>query len=191
MIAIDRMRVRWEGMPGGPGVSTFYSTSGVPDHAVLANFFSAIKSYIPLDVTFQVENGGDTIDAENGDLIGAWGVGTSGPIVCTGGTLYAAPVGLMIKWDTGTITGGHRLRGKTYLVPAESSCFDTTGQVNSTVLGAVSSAAQSYVTTATGAVIWNRPRDATATKPAHTGGTAALISGTCSPKAAVMRSRRD
>jgi hypothetical protein len=178
-------------MQGGPGVSTFYSTDGVVDHAVLAGLFDGFKQYVPDAVTFEVENGGDTIDAETGDLIGAWGSGTSGPIVCTGATSYSAPVGLMIRWDTGAIMSGHRLRGKTYIVPALSTCFNLDGQVDATILADISSHAASYVSTASGACIWNRPRAATDKKPGHGGGNAAVSSGVVSPKAAIMRSRRD
>jgi len=179
------MRVRWEGMPGGPGVSTLYTTTGTVDMPVLANFFADIKSYVPDDVTFVVEGGGDTIDAENGDLLGAWGTGATGPCAATGTSSYSAPVGLMIKWETGMIAAGHRVRGKTYIVPALSTCFNLGGQVDATVLAAVTAKAQSYATTASGAVVWNRP------KPGHAGGALGIVSGTCSPKAAIMRSRRD
>jgi hypothetical protein len=152
----------------------------------LANFFSAIKSFVPAACTFSVDNGGDSIDPLNGQLMGSWGVGTSGPIVCTGTGNFSLASGLLVRWDTGTIINGHRLRGKTYIVPVVVGNYDSVGGVLTGTQTTVTTAAQAYVTAAGGtAVVWNRP------KPGQAGGFSAVTTASVAPKVAVLRSRRD
>jgi len=186
MVNLERVRVHWSGTTGGNGLSTFYTTNGATAHVALANWFAAIKSFVPNTIVFSVDNGGDTIDPLTGTLMGSWGASTTGPISATGTGNYALASGMLVKWDTGTIVHGHRLIGKTYIVPLVDSAFNTLGAVSASVQATVQSAAASCITAAGGSmVVWNRPKGSVA------GGFSAVTTASVVNKGVILRSRRD
>ena len=198
MTALYRIRAAWTGFPGAPGVSTFYGLTSGTSLADLRAFFLSMAPSLPADVTIQVENTGDIIEDTTGALTGAW---TDDPVLPVTGSApppYAAPVGVMLKWATDTIVDGHRLRGRTFLVPCAGGVFDDDGSINdadftlfngyATVLGAA---------VIGNIVVWHRPRVARAadgSRPAVTAraGSHGLITACSVPdEAVVLRSRRD
>jgi hypothetical protein len=164
----------------------------------LHTFFEALASYIPADVTLQVDNSGDLINDVNGELTGSWSADSVAAVFGTSSAVYAAPVGAAVTWATTTILDGSRLRGRTFLVPLEASGFATDGTLDGTVQSAISGAAAGFVAALIGDfVIWHRPRLAAAATPYHPavtardGGHGLVTTSSVRDKAVVLRSRRD
>jgi len=187
MVALERVRVEWLGMPGGPGVSTFHVNSAAAFLPAIRAFFAAQPSYYPDNVLFHFPTTGDIIESTTGSLVGAW----AGPVTLdfapTGGSAYAAPLGVVMDWITPVILGGRRLRGKTFLVPADSLNFDTNGGVLAARKVVFDNLAATLIAaTADNLKVWKRP-----TPGGSDGGFGTVTQGSLSNKAAVLRSRRD
>lgn len=199
MTALRRVRSVFSGFPGGPGISTHYFLD--TDTAVegLRVMWEALNDVLPTDVTIQVENVGDEIESTTGELLGTWPASDVVlPVSGDGVGVYAAPVGSVIDWLTDTVLDGHRVRGRTFVVPLVGSAFEANGSINSTALGQITTAASNFQAGQISSfVIWHRPRAARAadgSRPAVTarvGGHALVTSVRVPDKAAVLRSRRD
>lgn len=198
MANIQRVRVALTGFQGGPGVSTFYALDGSALMAPLRAFYDSLKTVIPNDVQIMVESSGDIIDPATGGLTGAW-VGV--PSTTVGGEAagsYAAPVGIIARWLTPVVADGHRLKGRTFIVPLAGNQFDTSGQPLFSIVDGLRVAAQTFVNAASpNFIIWHRPFAGSAAtpghpaRPAHIGTTAIVTGSSAGTKAAVLRSRRD
>jgi hypothetical protein len=159
--------------------------------APLKTFYAAIKQLFPLNLTFQIPTSGDIISEANGQVIGTWtgtGGGSETSSAGTGG--YAGSAGAVLRWVTGGVVNGHRVVGRTYLVPMHQNSYATDGSLQATVQTTVQTAALallgSYVD---GLKVWARP-----TPPGHpnprVGGIHTATSALVPDIAAVMRSRR-
>lgn len=192
MARIERLRVRLEGLPGLPGVSTFYGNDASGLGVTIREFYAALASKFPINLTIQVENTGDQIESTTGQLIGTW-VGTPKGVVNGSGTgAYAAPTGAAVTWNTGTVLDGSRVRGRTFLVPLTAACYDLTGNIDEVTLALLRTEASNVTTfELANFLIWHRPRVATPTLPARPGSVAFVSSAVVRDSAAVLRSRRD
>ena len=193
MVNIQRVQVASAGYLGSPGVTTFYCLNASAGVAHIAAFLHAVQAYFPTEVHWTYPTSGDTINPINGELAGGW---TSGGATADAGTAaesYAGPVGAIVNWETGTILDGHRLRGKTFLVPLASGVWDVDGRLNFSVSSAISAAAAGLVSDmADNLVVWHRPKKDKITHAiTRDGGYSVVTAGHCPPKAAVLRSRRD
>src|ERR1043166_2204834 len=113
-----RVAVQWTTGIGGTGLSVFYTLDPVDVTTELGTFFGAIKSQFPNVVTWQVPSTGDMLDSETGVLVGGWSGGTGATTIAAGGTgAYVAGTGALIRWGTGSVVAGRRLRGRTFLCP--------------------------------------------------------------------------
>jgi len=178
-------------------VSTFYSNDGEVCAAAAEDLFAAIAPRLPTDVHIQSEASGDIIEDTTGVLTGEW-AGSTG-IVHTGadGSTYPALAGLAISWETSTILDGHRIQGRTFIVPMGGGAYDSDGSINAANLTAIQAGADAFVTAMAGALyVWHRPRKARAangTIPAVTardGGHAVVTSAVVHDRVVVLRSRR-
>jgi hypothetical protein len=200
---IDRHRVNWNGFVGEPGVSTFYCVSTFPMNAALHSFFDAIKAYLPADVHINFEASGDILESTTGALTGTWVDAASPAVVGTDTSGYSAVSGALMRWVTNAVVSGRRLLGHTYLVPFGAGNYDTSGQVSSTAVTALTAAGVGLSGGLSGTMlIWERPRLARAaytdrrgvTHPAVTarGGSAAAVqTAACRAEVTELRSRRD
>jgi len=182
MPTIHQFRVRWAGMVGAPGVSTFYC-SGTPAtfKTALEAFFTADKSLYPSSITITVPNTGSDIDSGSGLTVGVWSSGSEAPITCTGTGSYAAPAGMVVNWHTGAYINGRELRGKTFLVPTVVSTMATNGTLTDTDRAGVQADANTLRSSAATMVIYSPTSASIAT----------VTSATVPDKVAVLRSRRD
>lgn len=195
---IHRVRVAWTGFPGAPGVSTFYALNGTTFIPHLQIFLTGVAGQMPNDVTLQIENTGDIIEAVSGDLMGSWAGAAQTPIVGSQSGAYSAPTGAVVNWLTGDVLDGHRLRGKTFLVPLANSAYDLTGSLGAEPLGAYRDYARSLSEDYDpNFVVWHRPRAAKAadgSRPAVTaraGGYSVVTGSSVPDECVVLRSRRD
>lgn len=197
MTTLSRVRIAWTGFPGAPGVTTLYSTATIPNLAAIRTAFAAFAAAMPNTVHGAVESAGDIIEDTTGDLVGAWSsssvTGFDGTVV--GG--YAGPAGAVISWRTSTILDGHRLKGRSFIVPLSANQYQSDGSLVSTEQASLQSAATAMVTAMSSELaVWHRPfpgREATPTRPAkaaHDGGHGLVTSAVVPDLAAVLRSRR-
>lgn len=185
MTVIRRIRVEWNGLTGLPGISTFYSGNAVDVTTELATFFGTIKDLFPGPASWNIPGSGDLIDDATGTLTGGWSGGTNTTVNSGAGTAgYAAGVGGFIRWGTGAIVGGRRLRGRTFLTSLKSDQYDSAGTLITSFLTTVGGAAA----TLQGAgklLIWHRP------PPGGSSGTSSLVTSQFLPdKVTALRSRR-
>lgn len=199
MASISRVRVVLTGASGLPGVSTFYAVDPVVLTGDLNAFYTTMKEMFPANVTATVENTGDVINDADGKITGSWsgGIGTAHPSA-NGPTPYSAPSGAVVTWLTGLIVNGHRVRGRTFIVPLWGAAYENDGTLSPATLANINpAAALLWDSHLANFLIWARPvtaRAATPTLKARAArlGTSVNVSGSrVTDKAAVLRSRRD
>lgn len=187
MTEIARIPVVWSGLTGLPGLSLFYSTPADAPAAVAAvnTFFNTIKGSFVSGLSWTTFGSGDTIVQETGQLAGGWSGGTGGIYNASGGAgAWAAGTGGLVKWDTGGVVGGRRLRGRTFLTCILGSKYDAGGTLEDATVGSWQTAADTLVA-AGKCRIWHRPH------PGFADGTSLLItSATVPDRVTSLRSRR-
>jgi hypothetical protein len=185
MATIRRYRVLWGGASALPGYSVFYGSSAGALASDLVTFFTAIKSVVPVPITWDIPISGDTLDDSTGTINGGWVDVAGGVVSATAATAYAAGTGAYTQWQTAAIVGGRRLRGRTFLAPLFNGGYDTSGTIAAATL-AVLSPAVSALATAGKMVVWHRP-----TPLAPTSGSSSLVtSGTVPDQVTSLRTRR-
>lgn len=160
MASLHRLRIQISGTGVvGPGLMTFYSASGIaglPADAI--TFLTALQSSFPDNVTFTVPAGGDVIESSDGLLTGSWTDGPGGTVTGSQTGSFQLGAGARIKWVTGGIVNGRRVRGTTFLVPFAGLGFDTDGRLGSATVAAVQTAASNFITNHGGNLaVWSRP----------------------------------
>jgi len=198
MTALSRVITHWSGFPGGPGTTTMYFLDTATAMASLQTFWTHCLPAIPPDVHLDVQAGGDIIEDTTGEITGSWPGEVAESLVGSGYATYAAPLGLAITWHTATILDGHRVKGRTYLVPISGGGFTDTGSPTSGTTDPIAAAGLELIIEQSASfVVWHRPyagRAATAklkAKAAHLGGHALVTQVSVANKGAVLRSRRD
>lgn len=161
MSTLNKIPVAWGSWAGAPGVSTFYTFGGNLDNDVAAirAFFNSLALQFPSGITFSVPGVGDTIDDATGLINGAWNATAAPAIVTgTGSGAYAGNAGGIVHWLTSGVANGHRVRGRTFLVPLIATAFDTQGSLSTTALTAIRSAAATLISSGAGDFrVWHRP----------------------------------
>lgn len=198
MTDLYRVRATWSGFEGTPGVSTLYSLGSVSFVPALRAYFLSHVASLPLNLSIQVESTGDIIDDATGNLTGAWSVAPVLPVVGTNNFGYAAPAGFCATWLTTTILDGHRVKGRTYIVPITSDSYDTDGTIKGAIVTALRAQAATFFGATVGdLVVWHRPRVARPADgsrravTARAGGHGVVVGYTVKDNAAILRSRRD
>lgn len=201
MAGMVKVTAKWAGFSGAPGYSNFYfrdfSATGEPlesDAQSAVNrvntFFGAIADRLPPNVNVTVQPEIQVIESTNGQLVNVWTVPTPTAIPGTSATLtYSAPSGVVVTWRTATVVRGRRARGRTFIVPVASSCYQSDGTIEPTSHAdfATASAALAANTGTPDLGVWVRPT----VKGASDGLWAPVTNATVPDKAAVLRSRRD
>lgn len=187
------LTVKWENFPGAPGW-TRIKFNGALDAAAaqtaannLKTFLNGIVSFIPTGITLTIQPTAEA-HTDAGILTDIVAIG-SPPSAATGSATgkYTGGGGAVIHWITGAIHLGHKVRGRTFLVPLAGSAFDTNGTIDNTALLSLRGAAD--------ALVASTPKLAVSSKKPPDGSGAVLttvvVSAVINDKAAIMRSRRD
>jgi hypothetical protein len=195
MTNILRVRCIWSGFPGGPGVSTHYLGVGYPAGSIAAirTFYNALAGLLPNTLNIQVPGSGDLIDDASGSIVGTWSDTTPAVVAGSSASGYAAPVGALVRWNTGGIVAGRRVRGKTFIVPGVNM-FEPGGTPIASAITTMTTAATALVTATTPALlVWARPFDPVPpdTRPHRDGTSHAVTSAFVPDKSMVLLSRRD
>lgn len=201
MVAI--VRTEWDGTSGGPGLTQlaflgngeFTAANAQAAVNAVRKFWDSLKTYLPDELRLNVMPTVDIYNEANAELTGS----VVAPVVPlqvagTSASGYAGGAGFKLNWNTGIIRNGRRVRGATFVVPASLTCFNSTGTIINTTVNAVNIAANTLMADVTAGgtalLVWSRPlvKDDVIIRG---GATAGVISGTCGPKSAIMRGRRD
>lgn len=197
-MSLLRVRATVNGFTGGPGLMTqYFSTAVAGNDAVAAGLASqrvvdaltAGAELWPNGVSWSVDATVDLLDEATGQLLDAFSTagGTVNGSSAFGG-IGPSPAGACVTWRTPEVKNGHRVMGRTFLVPLHSGAFQTDGTLMaSTVTSAMEFADAMGDAGATDLVhvVWSRPVNGS-------GGTKhGITSATVRDKTAVLRSRRD
>lgn len=185
---MKRIVVSWDGPQiVGNAVNVLHFGETIND--IAANVLAAygnLAGALPTGVTITVPDNGEFIDELTGELTGVWTeVGTGGTVTGVAGQASAfAGVGACVSWLTGGIVGGHRVRGRTFLVPLSVNASDDDGTLNEAIRVLIEDFADDMLTADVG--VWSRPK---AGGPA--GSFWPATSSRLRDKAAFLSSRRD
>lgn len=204
MVQLNRVRTGFLGLKGLPGVCTMYFTDVTTVIASLQEFWGQLAGLFPAPMTIQIATIGDIIESTTGALVGQWNLPAVSAIPALGQTVYSAPSGAVVDWLTATILDGHRVRGRSFLVPLSTNEYDSQGTIlNATVDGLGLRSAALVTAEANKFVVWHRPYPGRAAlppvgtkpgkpaRPATLGGVAVITGSRVPDMAVVLRSRRD
>lgn len=189
----------WNGFTGAPGYSRFYFTALANQTLIdsagsaLRTFFNALQPYLSTGWTVQIQQPVPYFDEVNGALLGE-DRQTTQPLAVNGTSstaIWSGGVGALCSWRTASFFNGHRVRGRTYLVPLRGQ-QDVDGTLLAAAQNTITSAANALITAGGGNfVVWSRVFSAPP-KPQQINGTHSTITTVVVPdKTAVLRSRRD
>lgn len=183
-----RVVTNWSGFAGAPGYTGMnfggtLDTLGAQAAAQKqADFFNAIKAYLPTDVSLSWDGVAQTFDG-TGQLIGEVTYTPPASFSGTGTGSYSAPSGAVVNWITNAFLKGRRVRGRSYLVPLVQQAYQNDGTLSVAFLAAVRPAAEALVAGAPDLVIHGGDDSR--------GYVTSTVSGSSVPdRAAVLRSRR-
>jgi hypothetical protein len=202
-------KVDWTGTYGHTGISRFAFERA--DHAdvtradvdsittALDDLYAPVMGWFPLDVSYTVDSIVEYYDGLTGSLLGEVAA-TSAHVSHAGGAdgAYGNGIGALLKWNTGGLFGGHRIRGRTFMVPLDQVAFDTSGTLKGDCIDSFLTGAAAYLaamaTAGLSALVWGHPRDvpATARTPAHhaAGHWASILTAAMDGKPAILGRRR-
>lgn len=168
-------------------MATHYFDSSVTDVSPIRVFWDAVKSAFPLAVNIQVANSGDTINPDDGKIIGAWSGPAQTVVVGTGSGSFLSTAGIAVEWICSTPVNGRRPLGKTFIVPCVTTLFDSSGTIANATVTAFQAAGLALVQSLGGGgalSIWHRP------KAGHGGLDCRVSNARVPDKQVVLRSRR-
>lgn len=201
MATIARSRVALAWPNGGPGVSTFHWSAGVPSpldwvnsadqfHDELAQVYRALAPMLPTDLTWAVEDTFDVIDVETGNIVDQpvlsdttnTGAGSASNL-----SGNRASQGCFNHY-TDLFSGGKRLKGRTFVGPLQGGALDTDGGFTTSGI-ATYEAAWVAITSGVGPrlAVYHRPTTASPSS----GYYADVVVTKLKRLPAVLRSRRD
>lgn len=191
MTSYSQFTAVWTGFTGSPGYSHF-NFSEVTDPAVgltvgnaIRSFFFTLGSYLQTSWTIQVQSAWQNLDLETGKPVLDFSTSTAilpvtGNLPTT--TKYAGGAGAVVDWLTGARHNGHKIQGRTFLVPL-CDAFQGDGSLADSLVTSLAAAGNTLraITAAQLGVISRKPGYA----------SLAPVSGCKVPdRAAQLRSRR-
>lgn len=186
---LHRVVVSWAGSSVvGRAVNVLHFAGDNPLNSVSAivQAYNAINPLMPNNVNVTIPSSGDTIEDTTGTLVDVWTASGGGTFPTQGAPLAAAGVGACVTWTTGGIVNGRRLRGRTFLVPLSTACYEANGTLTQAALDGLGNFA-TQLRAAGPLAVWHRPT----TKGGSDGNSYGVISHTVRDKVAYLSSRRD
>lgn len=183
-----RITAIWNGATGLPGYSRFKFNGDLTSSEAAAaagrvrTFFSAIATLIPVPVNITFTEAAQVFDI-NQRLTAEVTYTPPATVQGTGASAFASPVGMVVNWTTGGVSGGRKTRGRTYLVPLVLNTFASDG--------APSSASVTLVLNAAAALAAGAPLLGVASKGDGVSAFTTINGASVPKRAAVLRSRRD
>lgn len=198
MPSLLKVNTSWIGTFVGPALSVMYFLPvGTVNLAAAQASIDAVRDFwvacaprMSSSSSWTVLGTVDQIDVTTGDLQGSFaGTARNGLPSGTGDVLPYQVQG-MIRWDTGLVMDGRRLRGRTFLPATLEADNGGLGQPLTGYLTTMNTAAAALVASATADLaVYHRPIPATAPGGPRAGGAATAVTGTCSSSWKTLRSR--
>lgn len=186
--AMHKVVTDWSGTnsPGGQSVMFFDSLSVASVAALradVADFWTGVDGVLNVGTHWEVQSEVLSIDPTDGSLVAAESDPT--PHVGNGeggGDPVANAAQMLLRWETGQIVSGRRLRGRTF-VPGLNGVQTDEGEISNSCIAAVSPLLATFLTNAP-LVVWHRPG------PGGPGSWEAATSGSVWTELAILRHRR-
>lgn len=189
-----RVTERWSGGQIGSGFTNLHFTEGIGTAQQAAD---AVKQFfddvylssggnLPTGVTLQSPSSVDIVDPVSGTLINSIPVTGAKTLSGAASGTYAAPAGACITWTTSGVVDGHRVAGRTFLVPLASTKYQADGTIDDPYRTTLLTAAAALVAAAPELTIWHRPES----KALGGGSMHPVLALRLSDKVAILRSRR-
>ncbi len=194
MALMWRVVAQWGGGKIGTGFTNFHFTEGVGTAQAAADsarafLFSAYgpgQAYMPQAINITFSGSVDVIEPGTGALVTSLSVTAPLPVTGADTGNYAAPAGLCVTWRTAGFVGGHRVRGRTFIVPLGPAGLQNDGTPATAAVTAAQTAAATFLAATPEFVVWHRPESL-----ALGGGSAHVVLGSnVTDRAAMLTSRR-
>ena len=191
-LLLDKVPVTMTGSTGGTGYMTFYGPLFSGNMAQLRTFIIALQPYITNDITFNFPTTGYVIDDADGVAKGVWTAGAQGTIQGSDAGGYSLASGGVVNWLTGQLNSrGHKIKGRTFIVPIGASHYGSDGAIAAGVATIIQTAANNLIAqTGQALYVFARPGK-TAAGVSYAGTSAKVTSAQFKGKVAVLKSRRD
>lgn len=194
-MAYTELVVLWQGaLAGMPGYTKMRFIGELTGSQLstaatnLAAFLNVAKTYIPNALTLTIQPTA-TWHADDGTLTAEVAIpSVPAALVCLGSGGVAAATGMLVRWQTGAINGGHKVEGRTYIVPVYSGALQSDGTLLDTNRNALQTAANTFASSTPSPAVNSRSRPG---NPAAGNQTVAMLSAIVPDKQVVLRSRRD
>lgn len=188
-----RILTRWVGGPSSPGLTVMNVryTSGAIGTSVTAvrTFWNSLAGFLPDEYVLTVDPFVELHEESDGSLTGS--ISAASPPAAVSGTMtagWAAGVGIRVNWTTGAIVNGHRVAGRTFIVPVKTSAYANDGTIEggdlATVQTAVNTLLAALTTATTPLVVYTKATTAGA------GAITDVVSGAPADQVAVLAGRR-
>lgn len=205
MAGILKVKARWSGFNGSPGWTNFYfrdfaDSEPTQQQAVDAvartnTFFTAIKDKFTTAVSIAIQNDVEIVEESTGDLKNVLTVTAPAAIVGSNTiATFSGASGAVVTWRTGSVHGGRRVRGRTFLVPTSTALYQNDGTLDPAHRTGIQTAADALASGAGSPDlgIWARPKKNPDTGAITSPGAWYAVTGATVPDlAAILRSRRD
>ena len=201
MVMMLKTTTRWEGFVGAPGYTNFYFAVTDPIQqavddakASAAAFFVPLAQRLPFSVALVTSPLVELVNSTNGQLQSVETATTGeGRTLGTDAGVYSAPSGGVVTWLTAGVHRGHRVRGRTFIVPLAAGSYESNGTLNQPAITSLQDAGGALLVGASIPGIWARPHRSKTVPPVVTpDGDFFPITGVrITDKAAILRSRRD
>jgi hypothetical protein len=146
----------------------------------------AYPTFMPTGVTYACQSPAQIFN-DSGMLTGEAAISSLPTnVIGTGGTAYPGGVGGVVYWNTSGFNGGHKVRGRTFLVPMATNAFGNDGTLQTSLVTALQTAVNAFVASSPPPCVNTRRLG----NPARVDGTVQVISGTVKDRTAFLRTRR-
>lgn len=194
-MSVYRVKCRWTGFTGAPGYTILHfdaptepTEAGAIEAADNAHqFIQDCASNMPSAVKLNIETAVEVIDQATNQLETIFTVPSPVALAGTVAGGFSSSTGACVTWETGEVKNGRRVRGRTFLVPLASSCYDTDGTLTSMTLTDLQAAASGLAAGGFSFGVLSRPSG----PGAADGSFHTVSSGRVNDKTAILTSRRD
>jgi hypothetical protein len=193
MATIRQIITTWNTPAGGDRKSVMFFEGGIAvasQRAALNTLWQAVDNAMASSTGWLVETAGVELDDQNGDLVGAWSHSTAyGGAGGGAGEPVPDSAQALIRWKTSTILDGRFLQGRTFL-PGLTVGTSDDGNLQGATAVSLQTAANAFIASAAGLVIWHRPLKDDDGNVTRTGGHTAVSTADIWGEFAVLRRRR-
>lgn len=194
MALLWRVTSKWSGGQIGTGFTNFFFTEGIGTVQGAADAtrtfwrgcYGTVGNNLPSGITITNPTGVDVIEPATGALLTTLPVTNGGNLSGADSGKYAAPAGVCVSWRTSGVVGGHRVKGRTFVVPVGAGALQTNGTPDDTFVSQCQAAAAAMIADPVELVVWHRPQSL-----ALGGGSAfPVLASNVNDKIAMLTSRR-